>query len=268
MKSTLTAFAFTALMSLPAGAQDQFEIPVTGEILPGWQQSDGSRMIGLRMKLAPGWKTYWRTPGDAGIPPRFAWSGSQNIASTSITWPTPSVFLTSGMRTIGYTGDVVLPVVISPHRKGGPITLEAQLDIGVCADICVPHRMELSAVIDDTNTKPTPAIAAALAARPYTATEAGVTSASCALRPTAEGLAITATLGLPSIGESEVVIIEPGQPGIWMSETKTHRTGSTLTAVGEMEANSGAPVAIKRSDVRITVLGKNHAVDIRGCVAG
>ena len=249
-------------------AEDRFETPVTGEILTGWQRADGARIAALRLSLAPGWKTYWRTPGDAGIPPEFDWSGSQNLHAVGISWPTPEIFLTAGMRTIGYSGEVVLPIVLSPRKAGAPMQVEAQLDIGVCSDICVPHQMSLSASITDTNTKPTPAIAAALAAQPYSAAEAGVTSATCALTPIQDGLAITASVRMPSAGGSEVVIIEPGQPGLWMSETKTHRSGQELIATGEMMQSDGSPVVLDRSKVRITVLGKKHAVDIRGCDAG
>lgn len=243
-------------------------MPVSGEILPGWTQADGTRVAGLRLQLAPGWKTYWRSPGDAGIPPQFDWSGSRNLYSVGINWPAPEIFLTAGMQTVGYTGDVVLPITLAPRSAGTPIEVSATLDIGVCSDICIPHRMSLSAVIDDTNTTPTPAIAAALATRPYSAKEAGVKGATCALSPTEDGLQIEAVLSLPSAGGDEVVIIEPGTANLWMSETKTHRSGRELVAVGEMMRSDGGPVAIDRSQVTITVLGSAHAVEIKGCTPG
>ena len=265
-KALLLALAVTATLARPVQAGDSFEMPVKGEILPGWQQADGSRMAAVRLTLAPGWKTYWRTPGDAGIPPQFDWSGSRNLATVGLHWPKPGVFLTAGMRTIGYEGDVVLPITLTP-RGDGPLHVETTLDIGVCSDICVPHRMELRAVIDDANTRPTPAIAAALASLPYSGREADVRAATCALSPTSDGMRIEATLSLPDTGGEEVVIIEPGR-GIWMSETKTSRQGRTLQAVGEMMTGDGSPVAIQRSDIVITVLGSRKAVEIRGCAAG
>jgi len=268
MKNAICTALTLSCLAAPLAAEDTFELPVKGEILTGWLQPDGTRVVGLRMQLAPGWKTYWRSPGDAGIPPHFDWSGSENLNGVGVTWPAPVVFLTAGMRTIGYTGDVVLPIALAPQTSGEPITLNATVDIGVCSDICVPHRMTLNAVIDDTNTKPTPAIAAALAAQPYSASEAGVTSATCALSPTQDGLSIKATLGLPAIGGNEVVIIEPGQDGLWMSETQTSRSGTTLVAVGEMMASDGQPIAIDRSEVRITILGDTSAVEIKGCQPG
>lgn len=254
--------------ALSVAAKDQFEIPVKGQVVNGWTQPDGTRIAALRLSLAPGWKTYWRSPGDAGISPRFDWSGSRNLKGVAITWPTPEVFLTAGMRTIGYSGDVILPLALAPRTPGAPIRLDVELDIGVCSDVCVPHQMRLTALLDGADTRPTPEIAAALAARPYTASEAGVTSAACRLSPTTDGLQIEAQLGLPSTGGKEVVIIEPGQPGLWSSETDVVRRGGTLMAVGEIVANDGTALALDRSGIRITVLGTDRAVDIKGCTPG
>jgi DsbC/DsbD-like thiol-disulfide interchange protein len=264
----LTAFILTCATALPLAAGDSFKMPVTGEILSGWKKADGTRIAALRLTLAPGWKTYWRKPGDAGIPPQFDWSGSKNLRGVGFTWPTPKVFLTAGMRTIGYSGVVTFPLTLTPRHTGEPIELNADLDIGICSDICVPHQMSLSAVLNNTNTQPTPAIAAALAARPLSAAEAGLKSATCALSPTPDGVQIEARMRLPSTGGTEVVIIEPGQPGLWSSETKTSRQGGTLVAIGEIVAGSGSALALDRSAIRITVLGQKHAVDIKGCTPG
>lgn len=268
IKRCLSALALTCATALPLTAGNDVGTPVSGEILTGWQRADGTRIAALRLKLAPGWKTYWRSPGDAGIPPEFNWSGSDNLRGVGITWPAPEVFTTSGMRTIGYSGDVILPLTLAPKRAGETMVLNAALDIGVCKDICIPHRMSLSAVLDGTNGKPTPAIAAALATRPYSAKEAGVKTASCALSPTKDGIQIEAWMKLPPAGGDEVVIIEAGQPGLWSSETKVTRSGGTLRAKGEIMAADGSPLALDRSAIRITVLGSSHSVDIRGCTAG
>ncbi|MCX7558790.1 protein-disulfide reductase DsbD family protein [Sulfitobacter sp. F26204] len=268
IKRILTALAITCASALPLVAGDSFQTPVTGEILTGWKRSDGTRVAAVRLRLAPGWKTYWRSPGDAGIPPLFDWSKSDNLKGVAVSWPTPVVFLTAGMRTIGYSGDVILPLTLVPRDRDDPITLSAKLELGVCSDICVPHQMQLDAVLGDNNLTPSPKIAAALAARPFSAKEAGVKTATCALRPTRDGLSIEARLSVPHTGGEEVVIIEPGQPGLWASETKVTRQGITLVARGEIIAGSAAPLALDRSAIRITVLGSKHAVDIRGCTSG
>ncbi len=254
--------------AIPAVAQDAFAPPVTGEILTGWVQPDGTRVAAIKLTLAPGWKTYWHTPGDSGIPPAFDWSKSSNLRDVDITWPAPKVFRQGGLRTIGYANELVLPITLTPRRSGKSLKLRANLDIGVCSDICVPQQLSLTATLDTTSRKPTPAIAAALAARPYSASEAGVKSATCSLRPTAGGLEIQARLNIPSSGGREVVVIEPGQSNIWMSETDSTRSGQHLTATGDLASVNGGALAIDRSAIRITVLGKNHAVEIQGCTPG
>ncbi|AXI41110.1 protein-disulfide reductase DsbD domain-containing protein [Sulfitobacter sp. SK011] len=267
MKSLISAL-FLGLLAVPATAQAQSGAPVTGEILTGWQQADGTRVAAIKLTLAPGWKTYWRSPGDNGIPPHFDWSGSSNLGGVGITWPAPSVFRTGGVRTIGYANELILPITIAPRSSGKPVTLHADLDIGVCSDICVPQQLSLRATLDTTSRNPTPSIAAALAARAYSASEAGVKSATCSLRPTANGLEIETRLNVPSAGGREVVVIEPGQPNMWMSETDSSRNGRHLTAIGDLSSTNGGALAIDRSAILITVLGEKHAVEIQGCTPG
>ncbi len=256
------------LSALPAVAGDPVGQPLTGEILTGWQQRDGTRIAAIKLTLAPGWKTYWRAPGDAGIPPTFDWSASSNLRSVAITWPTPKVFDQGGMQSIGYATEVVLPITLAAHTPGSPVTLSAQIDLGVCSDICVPQQLSLRAVLSGSGADPTPAIAAALAARPYSAAEAGVTSATCTLRPAEGGLVIETKLTLPTTGGAETVVIEPGQPNVWASPTITARNGNTLTARGTLSVTGDGALAIDRSALRFTVLGQHNAVDIKGCTPG
>ena len=266
IKKLLSALMLWGLMAPASVAQSV--TPATGEILHGWVQPDGTRMAAVRITLAPGWKTYWRSPGDAGIPPQFDWSGSRNLRGVGITWPAPQIYPQNGMQTIGYKDELVLPLTIAPRTSGKPVHLRAQMDLGVCKDICVPFQLSLKATLSDLSTKATPAIAAALAAQPYSAREAGVRAATCALRPTTDGLQIKAQVTMPPMGGDEVVIIEPGQPELWMSATDVARRGSQLTATGEMMAAGGGAIALDRSDIVITVLSKTGAVEIKGCSAG
>ena len=113
-----------------------------------------------------------------------------------------------------------------------------------------------------------PVIAAAIVDRPQTAAEAGVRAVTCALTPDAKGMRLRATLDMPATGSSEMIVVEPGNPTIWASEMKTWREGGTLIATGELASNSGEVLAIDRSALRLTVLGSDRAVDIRGCTSG
>ena len=261
----LAAFAGLAALPLRAGSPEE---AVSIDVLPGWRLADGRHVAGIRIRLAPGWKTYWRAPGDAGIPPSFDWRGSRNLGAVQVGWPTPHVFEQNGMRSIGYKGEVVWPVVIEPRRKGQPVRLEGHLDLGVCSDICMPHEVQLSAELPAGTTRPDPVIAAAMADEPFSSREAGVTQVSCALAPAPEGVAVTATIRMPSAGGPEAAVIEAGNPMIWVSDPQVARSGDALTATAVMSHVEGKPMAIDREALRITVLGSSYAVDIKGCPAG
>ncbi|MEC7300233.1 MAG: protein-disulfide reductase DsbD domain-containing protein, partial [Pseudomonadota bacterium] len=142
-------------------------------LLPGWKQADGSHIAGLEFQLSQGWKTYWRAPGDAGVPPVFDWSASQNVARVDVIWPTPHVFWQNGMRSIGYSDRVVLPLRIEPSGSGA-VHLDGVLQVGICSDICVPLHVDLSALVLPPQGRRDPAIAASLAERPFSGAEAGV----------------------------------------------------------------------------------------------
>ncbi|WP_299165014.1 protein-disulfide reductase DsbD domain-containing protein [uncultured Tateyamaria sp.] len=262
--SFLAAGAICAAAS-SAHAQSGFDDVVQAEVLQGWDLPDGRRVAALRLTLAPGWKTYWRAPGDAGIPPHFDWGRARNLQNVSVTWPTPNVYVEYGLRSIGYTGQVVIPVYVTPARAGKPVRLRSTMSLGVCAEVCLPHQIEFDTLLDAPDASPTPAIVAALADVPYSASEAGVSAATCTLRPTDRGMQIEARVTLPDTGGREVAVIEPGVPGVWVSEAKTTRRGGTVTAVSEMVHQKGGAFGVDRSNVRITILGGDYAVDIKGC---
>ncbi len=100
--------------------------------------------LGLHFKLQPGWKIYWRSPGDAGYPPAVDWQGSENLAEAEIRWPVPHRFSLFGLETFGYGEEVVLPIVARLERPGQAVALRAAISYLICSDICVPHDGLLS----------------------------------------------------------------------------------------------------------------------------
>ncbi|MEL7099076.1 MAG: protein-disulfide reductase DsbD domain-containing protein [Pseudomonadota bacterium] len=270
MKRALRLFiaaGFAAALAAPLFAREPFDDPVTARVIAGWDLPDGRHVAGLELVLDPGWKTYWRSPGDAGIPPSFDWRRARNVGTVEVTWPTPEVHWQNGMRSIGYDGRVVIPLTITP-RRDGQIRLRGRMDLGVCADVCMPHSLDIDAMLAPGQTAPVAAIAAAMAEAPYSAQEAGVRAAVCSLRPTGDGMRIEARLSLPAEARGDVVVIEPGVPGVWVSEADVHREGQWLVAASELVHGSGRPFAVDRGGVTITVLGGAYAVEIKGCTAG
>ena len=103
-----------------------------------------SLVVGLEVELEPGWKTYWRSPGDAGIPPHLEWDGSDNLGEVNFRWPAPHRFSYYGIDTFGYEDRVIYPIEIRPATVGEPVHLQANVDLLVCADVCIPHNLSVS----------------------------------------------------------------------------------------------------------------------------
>lgn len=267
LRTALTGLTLGLLINGPALAQVGFDEVVQAEVLPGWTTRSGTRMAGLRLSLAPGWKTYWRAPGDAGIPPMFTWVGSENLKSVGTYWPTPSVFETSGFRTVGYEGDVILPLEFHPRTAGAPMTIEGQIDLGVCETICVPVSLTFTAELSGKGASH-PDIQQALADQPVDGARAGVRQATCRFEPISDGLRVTADIQMPKIGRQEVAVVEAGDARIWVSEAETARSGKVLTVAADLVPPRGEAPAVDRSGLRFTIIGDRQAVDIRGCSAG
>lgn len=236
-----------------------------GQFRTGWQSKGGSHMAALHLRLAQNWKTYWRAPGDAGIPPSFDWTGSTNLKSVTLHWPSPEVFQTNGLTTVGYHHELVLPIEVHPIDPSKPVHLEATVHLGVCEDICMPAELDLTADLTLPGA-PDPVIKQALAARPVTAKQAGVKSHDCTVEPINDGMRLTTRIDLPRKGRTEMVVVETGQTGVWVSQADVQQTRDGLVATVDMVPPSGQPFALTRDQVVVTVIGPARtAVELIGC---
>ena len=100
--------------------------------------------LGLHFQLQPGWKIYWRTPGDAGYAPRLDWTGSGNLGPVALSWPAPKRFVLAGLQNHGYDGEVLLPLQAGVPQPHQPVALRLSVDYLACAKICVPLQASLS----------------------------------------------------------------------------------------------------------------------------
>lgn len=100
--------------------------------------------FGLEIELEEGWKTYWRSPGEGGYPPRLDWQGSDNIAKAEIGWPAPARFEILGIDSVGYEERVIYPITVTPERPGEAVTAKLSLDYLTCKDVCIPQRADLT----------------------------------------------------------------------------------------------------------------------------
>src|SRR6187200_1188980 len=138
-------FAATLLVSslaLEARAQDSSPWQRDGHsavrLLAG-SRSGAVLMGGVAFQLQPGWKTYWRTPGDSGVPPRFDFSKSDNVEAVTVLWPAPQKFDDgAGGVSLGYKQQVVLPLRIVAKNADKPVMLRADINYAVCDKLCIP----------------------------------------------------------------------------------------------------------------------------------
>lgn len=107
-------------------------------------KGEAKQMAGIQIRLDPGWKTYWRTPGDSGVPPQFDWSGSKNLKQAEVLYPAPHRFADADGTAIGYTDEVVFPVKITPENPGEPVELKLSVGYGLCKTLCIPNEASLS----------------------------------------------------------------------------------------------------------------------------
>src|SRR5437667_11235062 len=141
--------AALGLATLLVGA---YALPLRAEDSSPWQRDahsavrllagsrSGSVLLGgIAIQLEPGWKTYWRTPGDSGVPPRFDFSKSDNVEAVTVLWPAPMKFDDgAGGFSLGYKKQVVLPLRIIAKNNDKPVTLRAHISYAVCDKLCIP----------------------------------------------------------------------------------------------------------------------------------
>jgi DsbC/DsbD-like thiol-disulfide interchange protein len=142
--------AVTVLLSLfapNARAQDaspwQEDAHSAVRLLAG-SRSGAVLLGGIALQLKPGWHTYWRTPGDSGVPPRFDFSKSDNVEAVTVLWPAPTKFDDgAGGISLGYHDQVVLPLRIVAKNTEKPVTLRADVNYAVCEKLCIPVQANL-----------------------------------------------------------------------------------------------------------------------------
>ena len=136
VKSLLTIVF--ALSFAPSGMAANAALPRTELTLIEAGTIDGSLLAGVNIVMEPHIKTYWRMPGDSGLPPVFDWSGSDNLASATILWPLPQRIADPAGTILGYYDTVIFPVKVTAKDPAKPVHLVLKLDYAVCGDLCVP----------------------------------------------------------------------------------------------------------------------------------
>ena len=111
-------------------------------------------VMGIHIRMAPGWETYWRSPGDAGVPPEFNFDGTENVEELYVDWPLPERKVQAGLTTYVYHNDVLLPVTVYPAERAKPVKMRLHILYAACREVCVLEEAALTidAALDKTDT--------------------------------------------------------------------------------------------------------------------
>lgn len=259
MNRIALSLGWLALSIMPLAAAEPPGL-AGARILPGWTGPDGSRVAAIEFRLQPGWKTYWRSPGDSGLPPEFAWDGSTNLGRIILHWPAPEAIPSGDALALGYHDRLVLPFTAVPADPARPVDLAVAVDFGLCKDICVPAHVTMRA--DAPGQAPDPAITAALDRVPRPAAD----RPSCVLEPIADGLRVTATLpaGTTSSPVEAAAIELPGSDA-WVSGTAIAPAAAGTVLTADVVPAQRGRFDLPREDLVFTVVDDSGAVELRGC---
>jgi DsbC/DsbD-like thiol-disulfide interchange protein len=244
----------------------------------GWTQGHSSRvrliagggppeapLAGIQIELDAGFKTYWRSPGEAGLPPAFDWSKSVNVGGVEVLWPAPRRFEDPGGIVYGYEGSVLLPVRVRPQDPAKPVSLAVKLDYGVCKDICIPAGAELLLTLPKSAA---PALRSALdgalarVPRPQPLGAEGPLSVLSADPKSVDGKPRLAVSIRAPAGSSASLFVEP--PENWFLLAPVEPTASAteggartfLVEVLERPTDASGPI-----DLRFTLVAGDKAIE-------
>lgn len=138
-------FIYTILFSLVASysmaLSSDWSVGETSKLrlISAYSQNDSKNfMIGLEYQMDPGWKTYWKSPGDGGFAQSISWENSTNVKNVNILWPTPIEFEILGLTSLGYQNDIIFPLEIELEDELKNTFLNLHITFLICKEICIP----------------------------------------------------------------------------------------------------------------------------------
>lgn len=212
----------------------------------------------VEMKLQNGWHTYWRYPGDSGVPPQFDFAKSENLKSASVLYPAPELHSDAGGETIGYQQDVIFPIQVVAQDPSKPVKLHVSLDYAVCENMCVPARGETELTIVPGKNAPDPRLKAALARVPTKETAA------------AAGLSVKrdgnfAVVSLPVLADKPVTIFAEGPTQEWalpIPKPVENAPAGTRTFRFKLEGQPPGTDITKPIDLTFTIVEGARAFEV------
>jgi DsbC/DsbD-like thiol-disulfide interchange protein len=207
-------------------------------VTAGAADAGGALQGALEIDLKPGWKTYWRDPGDAGVPPQIEVSQSLNVTSAELRFPVPERFDDGYSKWAGYRHPVTFPVTFTLKSPGEPATIEADVFLGICETICIPvqGKFTLDPASDPDNADDQAIVAAAVEALPGPAQPGfGVTDLP------GDGKHLLVEAALPSGAEPVEFFVAADQGYMFGTPERADKDGKVIFAVPILDRPAEKP---------------------------
>ena len=268
LHTALIALGIVAIPATSGHAADESpwseDIRSAARIIAGTNRNgDAQLRAGIEIKMQPGWKTYWRYPGDSGVPPQFDFSNSENLKSATVLYPAPYLFKDETGQTIGYKEKVVFPVVVSPQQPGKPVRLRLKVDYAVCEKLCVPAEGRAELMLGSGNSAHNSELSAAEGRVPeqVTASQAGLTA-----RRINTGTKPLVAVDLPApAGQTVDLFVEGPTPRWALPIPKPVKPAPAGRAQFSFELDGSPPGTDPKGqvDLTFTVVTGDRAVEVR-----
>ncbi len=186
--------------------------------------------LGLKIQHAPHWHTYWKNPGDSGLPTTMEWQLPAGVTAGDIEWPTPAKLPLGPLLNFGYEGTLLLPVAITVPAgfSGNTLDVKLRADWLVCKDVCIPEGGDFSlrVPVQAATAGDAALFSAARAALPQPA------AGSQASATVENGVLVVKVSGLPTAWQGKTLSYFPETPGVINNAAKpaTRWDGGTWTA--------------------------------------
>jgi DsbC/DsbD-like thiol-disulfide interchange protein len=237
----------------------------TARLIAGGSDRGAPLRAGLEIRLKQGWHTYWRYPGDAGVPPRFDFAGSQNLKAVEVLWPAPRRLPEAGLDTIGYDRDVILPLRVTPQDPTKPVTLQIKVDYAICEKLCVPAQIRGGLALTGAPTAQDAALAAAEARVPKkVALGAGAGLAVRSVRPQEGGDRPHVLVDVATPAGASVDMFAEGPSEQWALPLPVAVDGAASGLQRFKLELDGAPPEAKYKDalISLTVVTDGEAIEV------
>lgn len=261
----LPILGFSAIAPLPAAAVVGPWVEgdnVRVRLIASGIGADGTLDAALDIELSPGWKTYWRTPGEAGVPPVLDFSGSRNVTQATAEFPPPETFDDGFSVSNVYHDEILLPLRVEITDSGRPVDLVLSADLGVCDQICIPVHIDATLSVPAGEADPAAAtqIAAARANLPAAAVPGSFAVES-----------VARTGGTDKRPEYAVTAIAPPGTGLFVegpadwfpgAARETSREGDRAVYTFTID-RLGSQTPIEGAELRFTLVADRRAVEQR-----